>query len=351
MSETGSLRRRAALALVALGLAAATAGQTFPELPISVGTCEPDATTLCLNAGRFRVTADWRTPDGATGHGQAVPLTSDTGYFWFFNPANIEIITKVLNACVDPSNAYWVFSAGLTNVEVTLRVVDTYTGSLKTYFNPLGTADQPVQDTSAFATCQQSGPSNSASVDLDLAPSVPPCPGLTEVTGIYQDGKGTYDSMEFDDNGDLRIIPLCSTNRQLNVLLPPAALAVLTGPPEMCRGVGGLLKIPGLLNAQTGVVGQASLPPIYFKALSVYYYFFVDTNHDGTFSFDGDQGYNLVWQSGIYLTRTEFPDRTVYELTTDLTSPDAELFRGVGSGGVIEGVYCVPVRITATRLK
>jgi hypothetical protein len=41
----------------------------------------------------------------------------------------------------------------LTNVEVTLRVTDTRNGTVQTYFNPLGTAFQPVQDTSAFATC------------------------------------------------------------------------------------------------------------------------------------------------------------------------------------------------------
>jgi len=116
-------------------------------------TCEPDTTTLCLNASRFRVTADWRTSDGRTGHGQAVPLTSDSGYFWFFSSSNIELLTKVLNACVDPFNSYWVFSAGLTNVEVTLRVVDTQRGSLKTYVNPLNSAYQPIQDTAAFATC------------------------------------------------------------------------------------------------------------------------------------------------------------------------------------------------------
>jgi hypothetical protein len=48
---------------------------------------------------------------------------------------------------------YWAFAAGLTNVEVTLRAVDTLTGSVKTYVNPLGTAYEPIQDTSAFATC------------------------------------------------------------------------------------------------------------------------------------------------------------------------------------------------------
>jgi hypothetical protein len=46
-----------------------------------------------------------------------------------------------------------VFFAATTNVELHLTVTDTQTGKIKTYFNPLGTAAPPIQDTSAFATC------------------------------------------------------------------------------------------------------------------------------------------------------------------------------------------------------
>ena len=74
-------------------------------------------------------------------------------HFWIFNSANIEIVTKVLRGCSLPPPAYWVFAAGLTNVEVTLFVTDMHTGAVKSYLNPLGTAFQPVQDTGAFATC------------------------------------------------------------------------------------------------------------------------------------------------------------------------------------------------------
>jgi len=193
----------------------------------------------------------------------------------------------------------------------------------------------------------------SPTADLYLAPSTSQCSGLTEVTGIYQDGKGTYlpsDSVAWGGT-DLRITPLCSVPRNLNVLLPAAASTVLGAPFETCRGVGALLKIPALLDAQTGVVGQPSLPPDYPKAASVYYYFFADSNHDGKFSFRDDTGYNFVWQSGIYLTRTEYSDRTVYDLTTDLTSPNAELIQGVGTGGTSKGVFCVPLRLMVTRLK
>ena len=117
------------------------------------GGCVPSATVLCLNNGRFQVTAVWKRTDQTTGSGTGVQLTSDSGYFWFFNSANIEVVLKVLNACGLSSSYYWVFSAGLTNVEVTLVVTDTQRGVVKTYVNPLGTAYLPVQDTSAFATC------------------------------------------------------------------------------------------------------------------------------------------------------------------------------------------------------
>ena len=114
--------------------------------------CVQDASTLCLSNDRYRVTAQWQKTDGTSGNGNAISLTSDSGYFWFFDPSNIELITKVLNACGLNAN-YWVFGAGLTNVKVTVDVLDTSTGVSEQYVNPLGTAFQPIQDTAAFPTC------------------------------------------------------------------------------------------------------------------------------------------------------------------------------------------------------
>ena len=48
---------------------------------------------------------------------------------------------------------FWVFAAATTNVEYTITVTDTQEQQVKTYFNPLGTPAQPIQDTAAFATC------------------------------------------------------------------------------------------------------------------------------------------------------------------------------------------------------
>jgi PKD repeat protein len=114
--------------------------------------CVADTSTLCLSNGRYRVTAQWQKSDGTSGDGNAISLTSDSGYFWFFDPSNIELVTKVLNACSLNAD-YWVFAAGLTNVKVTLTVVDTATGVSEQYVNALGAAFQPIQDTAAFPTC------------------------------------------------------------------------------------------------------------------------------------------------------------------------------------------------------
>ena len=65
----------------------------------------------------------------------------------------MEVILKVLDACVDPFNRFWVFAAGLSDVEVTVRVTDTVSSEVQEYFNPLGTAFRPIQDTAAFDTC------------------------------------------------------------------------------------------------------------------------------------------------------------------------------------------------------
>ncbi len=80
------------------------------------------------------------------------PLTDASGYFWFFDPRNVEMIIKVLNGC-GLNSTYWVFTAGLTNVQVVISVTDMLTGSVKTYTNPQGQAFAPIQDTFAFATC------------------------------------------------------------------------------------------------------------------------------------------------------------------------------------------------------
>ena len=77
----------------------------------------------------------WTTAQGQSGSGQAVALTGDTGYFWFFSSNNVEMVVKVVAGC--PLNdRSWVFAGGLTNANVVMTVTDTQTGAVKTYVNP-----------------------------------------------------------------------------------------------------------------------------------------------------------------------------------------------------------------------
>jgi hypothetical protein len=111
--------------------------------------CQPDATTLCLNDGRFKVTAEWEVSGGDSGQAQASFSSDDGGQFWFFSPNNPELLVKVLDACT-VFHSFWVFAGGLTNVGVTLTVEDTQSGETKVYENPVGTNFAPVLDTAAF---------------------------------------------------------------------------------------------------------------------------------------------------------------------------------------------------------
>jgi len=147
-------------------LAAATYGRGLWELE-SPPPCQPDATTLCLNNNRFEVKAAWTTTT-STGVGQARPLTADTGYFWFFDPANVEAVIKVINGC-GVNQSFWTFAGGLTDVQAVLTVRDTLTGGVKTYTNPQGRAFQPIQDVDAFPSCNV--PSNATA-----AAEAPPPP-------------------------------------------------------------------------------------------------------------------------------------------------------------------------------
>ncbi|HTR04037.1 MAG TPA: hypothetical protein VMN82_12630 [Thermoanaerobaculia bacterium] len=121
-------------------------------LRISVDTtpCVESATTLCFNGGRFRVVAAW-SGAASSGRGHGVRLSESAGYFWFFDPTNLEIVVKVLGGCAN--GHYWAFAAGLTDVASTVTVTDTTTGSTRTYANQGGQPFPPIQDTAAFAPC------------------------------------------------------------------------------------------------------------------------------------------------------------------------------------------------------
>lgn len=126
---------------------------TLDDPLVSSAACPLGGTQLLLNNQRFRVEVDWLDFQGGRGVGEVVPFcTSDSGLFFFFNKDNWEMLVKVLFGC-PINNHYWVFAAATTNVEYTLRVVDTQSGEEQVYFNPLGNAAAAVTDILAFETC------------------------------------------------------------------------------------------------------------------------------------------------------------------------------------------------------
>jgi hypothetical protein len=106
---------------------------------------------MCLG-DRFQVSAVYQGEGTAAASARVVKLTDDTGYLWFFNSSNIEVVVKLLDGC-SINQHYWVFAAGLTNVGVQLQVVDTAGQLTWGRSNPIGTAFAPIQDTLAFASC------------------------------------------------------------------------------------------------------------------------------------------------------------------------------------------------------
>ncbi|MCA1582398.1 MAG: PKD domain-containing protein [Acidobacteria bacterium] len=111
--------------------------------------CVATAAVLCLNGGRFRVDVAWQVPSqGSSGAGSAVPLTADTGYFWFFSANNVELVVKVVDGRAF-NGRFWVFSGALSDVAYTVTVTDTQTGASRVYSNPFGRLAS-TSDLSAF---------------------------------------------------------------------------------------------------------------------------------------------------------------------------------------------------------
>ena len=140
-----TIRRIAvSLALCALFVAAPSPARAAEAAP-----CITDATTICLNASRFKVQVTWSVPSqGTSGVGNGIALTSDTGEFWFFSANNIELVVKVVDGRAF-NNKFWVFYGALSNVQYTITVTDSITGAVKTYVNPNGNLAS-VADVIAF---------------------------------------------------------------------------------------------------------------------------------------------------------------------------------------------------------
>jgi hypothetical protein len=131
--------------------------------------------SLDLFGGRFSVEVSWRDHQGNSGYGQPVPDSNLSGFFWFFNQDNLELVVKILDG--RPVNGhFWVFYGALSDVEYWITVTDKTTGEKRQYHNPSGNlcgnadtrafkaagsasaATAPVQATAeALAECDPSG--------------------------------------------------------------------------------------------------------------------------------------------------------------------------------------------------
>ncbi len=119
-------------------------GQRF-----TLATCALGSGQLCLD-GRFRVAVRFTDPrNGQAASGTPVPLTGDTGAFWFFAPANLELVVKVIDGRA-VNGHFWVFHGALSDVGYTITVTDSVTGAQRAYHNNPHTLASGA-DVSAFA--------------------------------------------------------------------------------------------------------------------------------------------------------------------------------------------------------
>jgi hypothetical protein len=108
----------------------------------------PPAQVVPAPPARFRATVTWTAANGETGAGNLTNITAETKGFWFFSPDNIDLVVKVLDGRA-VNGKFWVFYGSLTNVQYTLTVTDTLTGTQKTYTNAQGQMSSGA-DTGAF---------------------------------------------------------------------------------------------------------------------------------------------------------------------------------------------------------
>ncbi len=104
-----------------------------PGFPGPVPTvCKPAPDRLCLLKNRYAVEVLWRNQfDSSQGAGRAVPASDLAGYFSFGDPANLELMIKLL----DFGGELRFFYGQLTNFQVRIRVTDTKTGRVRELTN------------------------------------------------------------------------------------------------------------------------------------------------------------------------------------------------------------------------
>jgi hypothetical protein len=144
------------------GAIAASFDQLQPFIaPGAPGSCAPGGSRLCLLRQRFQVQVTWANQfDGSAGVAAALGGSDETGYFFFTDPSNVELIVKIL----DFGDVFKVFYAELTNLHFAITVADTHTGRIKTYTNTAG--DCGAIDGSGFPAGAPGGSSSASSKEF-----------------------------------------------------------------------------------------------------------------------------------------------------------------------------------------
>lgn len=120
------------------------------------GPCVANATTVCLLSNRFRVSiayinqfANPPAPGNFLG-AKLVPgvQNPDVATFGISSAQAIEVVVRIQDTRPFGLNRFDVYYGGLTDLEYTVTVVDTVTGTTRTYRNPPGTVGGGVDRTS-----------------------------------------------------------------------------------------------------------------------------------------------------------------------------------------------------------
>lgn len=91
------------------------------------------AGTLCLLNNRFEAKVNWTNQyNGSSGAGIPGKFSDASGYFYFTDPANLELIIKVLDF---GGGTVKVFYSQLTDLQFTIALRETATGRTKSYSN------------------------------------------------------------------------------------------------------------------------------------------------------------------------------------------------------------------------
>jgi Fibronectin type III domain len=168
----------------AVGVSALSNPVSATTLGGPAGPCVTGAGDLCLLGNRFRVAVRFRA-NNAAGSGKAVPRSDQTGLFWFFDAANIELIVKMLDA-QGLNGFFWTYYGGLSDVEYWVIVTDTQNGSSRTYHNNPGSLCG-LGDVNAFAHPAADTAESTASLESlsqsEILPKVGCAPGTLCLQG------------------------------------------------------------------------------------------------------------------------------------------------------------------------